>query len=207
MARRTTKAQAVMNSLSDSTDADSSSDDVSAPLSSVKREAAKARHVSLKEAATLLDRDRNTIMKWIDHGCPAVEKADRALGRPWVLDLAEVVRWLERRAADTAAEKSGDGSGKITEGEAKRRKMVAGMLTAETEAAELMRTVVRIGDVIDGVASDYNEIRGRLLSISDEVAASVETSLRAKVKEAVDTKVREALKALKVDRELDPGEG
>jgi hypothetical protein len=38
----------------------------SRPLSLAKREAAKVRYVSLKELATLLDRDRNTIAIWTD---------------------------------------------------------------------------------------------------------------------------------------------
>lgn len=55
---------------------------------------------------------------------PYVEKVDRDLGKAWSFDTAEVVRWLEKRAADTAAEKLGVSGldGKTSEEEAKRRR-------------------------------------------------------------------------------------
>jgi len=74
-------------------------------ISAARRAASKERYVSLKELASFLDRDRNTVSKWLDAGLPFVEKADRDLGKAWVFDTAEVVRWLEKRAADTTAEK------------------------------------------------------------------------------------------------------
>ncbi|MGQ2909204.1 MAG: hypothetical protein ACT6QU_14765 [Aliihoeflea sp.] len=69
--------------IEDETEISSASpDDVSAPLT--KREAAKARCVSLKQAAALINRDRNTLMKYLDQGMPFVEKADRARGVSWM---------------------------------------------------------------------------------------------------------------------------
>lgn len=203
MARRSRKRERVMKQLvGDEPEADTPGDD-SAPLSAAKREAAKSRHVSLKEAATLLDRDRNTITKWLDQGCPYVEKADRDLGKAWVLDLGEVVRWLEKRAADAAAEKLGAaGDGAISEEEAKRRRAVAQAIIAEVEAAETLRTVVRVSAVIERVASDYNEVRSRLMAVPDAIAGRVEQRVAERVREIADEQIRNALKALKADRDL-----
>lgn len=92
-------------------------DESSAPPSS-KREAERLRVVSVKQAATLLGRDRNTIQKWLDQGCPYLTKADRELGVSWELDLGDVVRWLEERAGAAAAAKFGDSEdGKMSEDE------------------------------------------------------------------------------------------
>ncbi|MGR9475937.1 hypothetical protein [Rhizobium leguminosarum] len=52
-------------------------DDAAPPPS--KREATKLRTVSVKQCSLLLNRDRNTIQKWLDQGCPFVTQADRNL--------------------------------------------------------------------------------------------------------------------------------
>ena len=107
MARRTRKSEEVMNALSDDAEQVSTPDEYSAPSTSSKRAAAKARHVSLKQLAELLDRDRNTIMKWAAQGCPFIEKGDRDVGRSWTFDLAEVVKWRDKVSAEYAVEKIG----------------------------------------------------------------------------------------------------
>jgi len=208
MARRTKKSQEMLDLLSGAEVPDSTPDKDSAPVSAARREAAKSRYVSLKEAASLLDRDRNTLTKWLDQGCPYVEKADRDLGRAWVLDLGEVVRWMEKRAADAAAEKLGAaGDGVTSEDEAKRRRAVAQAIIAEVEAAETLRTVVRISAVIDRVASDYNEIKSRMMAVPDAIAGRVEQRVSDSVRAIADEQVRNALKALKADRSLSPPDG
>lgn len=65
---------------------------------------ASRRHVSAKELSDLLGRDRGTISEWLEDGCPVVQRGMK--GVPHVFDLAEVVRWRERRAAEDAAEKA-----------------------------------------------------------------------------------------------------
>lgn len=103
------------------------------------RDSKRGRVMSLAEVSALLDRDRNTISKWLSQGCPAVTTANKATGQAWELDLAAVVRWLEQRAAAAVAEKfGGDGEGddsRITIDEAKRRRAIAEMQIAEIEAA------------------------------------------------------------------------
>lgn len=177
-------------------------------ISSSRRSAAKDRLVSLKELASFLDRDRNTVTKWLDHGLPYVEKADRDLGKAWSFDTAEVVRWLEKRAADAAAEKLGVSGldGKTSEEEAKRRRAVAAAIITELEAAEAVKTVVRISHVVDRIATDYGEIRSRLMMLPDAIAGRIDAKVAQKVREIADEQVRSALKALRVDREFQQAE-
>lgn len=164
-----------------------------------RRDAARGRQMSLSQAAAL-DRDRNTVSKWLDHGWPYVEKADRDTGRQWALDVAEVVRWLERRAGESTAEKLGAGpDGAVTEGEAKRRRAVAQAIIAEAEAAEIMGTLSRTSVMLDRVAADYAEVRGRLTGIGDTAAGQVERKVAKRVKEIVDEAVSGALAALRTD--------
>lgn len=167
--------------------------------SASRRTAAKDRLVSLKELASFLDRDRNTVSKWLDHGLPYVDKADRDLGKAWSFDTAEVVRWLEKRAADTTAEKLGDGAadGKTSEDEAKRRRAVALAVVAEIDMLERLHSVVPVSAVLDLWAKDYAEIKGRMMTIPDAVAGNVDPSISIKVRKIVDEHVRSILNDLK----------
>lgn len=140
-----------------------------------RREAANLRLVSVKQAATLLNRDRNTVQKWLDRGCPFVTKGDRALGIAWELDLADVVKWLEERAGENAAEKFASSTGgQVSEDEAKRRKALAQAVVAELDMLERLDTIVLKSDVLDLIAAYYGEIKSKLMSIADTVGARVD---------------------------------
>lgn len=60
------------------------------------------RHFSVNALSKILGRDRGTIMRWIDSGCPVAQRADKATGADWLLDISEVVKWLEAQAAAKA---------------------------------------------------------------------------------------------------------
>lgn len=199
MAKRSTRISRVMKPAAENQDAATTPGGGSSPI----RDGAKRRHVSLQEAAALLDRDRNTVKKWLEkEGCPYVQRADRDLGQAWVLDIADIVRWLEKRAADAAADKmSLDGEGRTSEDEAKRRRAVVQAIMAEIELAELLQAVVRISLVTDRVAADYAELRARLLGVPDAVAGHF-PAFAAEVKDKVDAQIRTALRALRQDRKL-----
>ncbi|SPL65761.1 terminase small subunit [Ochrobactrum soli] len=201
-------ADAVLKSANENNSA-LNSDDNFRNISASSREAVKDRLVSLKELSILLHRDRNTVSGWLNHGLPYVEKADRDLGKAWSFDTAEVVRWLEKRAADSAVEKLGvlGSDGKTSEEEAKRRRAVAAAIITELEAAEAVKTVVRVSHVVDRISADYSEIRSRLMSLPDAISVRVETKVAQKVREIADEQVRSALKALRVDRDFQQSEG
>ena len=169
-----------------------------------KKDSSSARLMSLQQVAQALDRDRNTVSKWISQGCPTVTQANADTGQAWQLDLAAVVRWLEERAAGAAAERLAPGTpeGAVTIEEAKRRKAVAEAVVAEIEAAEVLRTVVRWSTVADRVASDYAEVRARLSPLGDQISARLPRNSGAAAKPIVDEMVRNALASLRTDGEL-----
>lgn len=185
-------------------------EETSAPLdldsspSMTRREAAKQRHVSLKQCAILLNRDRNTVMKYLDQGMPSVEKADRERGVAWVLDLGEVVRWLEERAADNVTQRlNGGKEGQINEDEAKRRRAVAQAFTAELEYAESARIVARIHDMLDLVREDYSEISSRLKGVPDAIASRVDSKIAEKVRKIAYELINETLFTLAAPKQIE----
>jgi phage terminase Nu1 subunit (DNA packaging protein) len=205
VAKLTDKQKGVLNSLLNGEESVSSpvGDDESY-VSTAKREAAKARHVSMEQLALIIDRDTNTIRKWVNNEeLPFVMKADRDLGKAWVFDTAEVIRWMEKRAADAVAQKlGGSAEGMTTEAEAKRRRAIAQAITAEIELAELLQSIVRISVVAERVAADYAEMRSRLIGVSDAVAAKMDADHAALVKKEVADEINVALASLKYDRNL-----
>lgn len=175
---------------------------------SSRRDVTKSRQVSLKELAAILDRDRNTISKWLDAGLPFVEKAEVSIGKPWIFDTAEVVRWLENRAAETTAEKLGASiDGKMSEAEAKRLRAVSNAIIDGIAAAEDIKTVVRISYVRERVSADYAEIRSHLSALPDAISSRVVSKDAPKVKEIAEEQVRNMLKSLRADKEFQQADG
>lgn len=201
MARRTKKQEEVLDSLTGAPESVDTPDDDSTPQPAAKRAAAKARHVSLKQLAELLDRDRNTVMKWVSQGCPFVSKGDRDAGQAWVFDLAEVVKWRERVSAETAVEKIG--GQRQDEESLKLRKMSAGVIILENDAAESVRLVARVSAMLDLVRKDYVEITGVLRALPDAIASKVESKSQARVRSVADEQVRSALNSLKAEGEIE----
>lgn len=166
----------------------------SAPLASARSEA-KARHLSLQKLAAFLNRDRNTVQKYIDQGMPVIEKADRDRGISWVIDSAEAVRWLEERAATKIAEKIGDVRG-MSEDEAKAQTAVYKMISSSVAAAEDIRMVAKIQDMLDLMRQDYVELLLRLGAVPDTIAGKVDPKISAKVRAIAEEQIQSALKAL-----------
>ena len=204
MAARKRKPKEVLNDEAETPVPSAPPDDQSAPPLT-KRDEAKARCVSLKQAAALLNRDRNTLMKYLDHGMPFVEKADRDRGVSWVLDLADVVRWLEERAAKNVADRLSSGEG-MSEDQAKARTAVAKMLIAEADAAETIKLVAKVHDMIDLVRSDYTELRLRLMAVPDTLAGKVDSRIADKIRTVSSEQIRNALEALTADQDEDKGD-
>lgn len=178
------------------TDSFSIPPDDASPLTS-KREAAKLRTVSVKQCAALLNRDRNTIQKWLDQNCPYVTKADRNLGIAWELDIAEVVKWLEERAAKSVAEKFGDPNDKTSKEEGDRRKSVAAAVMAELDMLERLKSIVPVSSVLDLWSKDYNEVRAKVMSLPDILAVNVDPAIATAVRVLSDKHCRAVLDNLK----------
>lgn len=192
----------VLNSVADD-------EEISAPLPELaddsapppnRKDAAKLRLVSVKQAATLLNRDRNTIQKWLDQECPYVTKADRARGVAWQLDLAEVVKWLEERAANAASGKSGE---RITKEDADERRALANAVITETEMLERLHVVVPVSFVVDLMTRDYKEIKDRLMTIPTALAGRVDVSVAKQTQRIADEHIREVLGSLKARKGIE----
>lgn len=201
MAPRKTASSRVLKSKNSTPQPPASETEDSAPLASTRSEA-KARHMSLQKLAAFLNRDRNTVQKYIDQGMPVVEKADRERGISWVIDSAEAVRWLEERAATKVAEKIGDVRG-MSEDEAKAQTAVMKMISASVAAAEDIRMVAKIQDMLDLVRRDYAELRLRLIAIPDTLAGKVDAKISSKIRDVAEEQIKGALKALVADTEAD----
>jgi phage terminase Nu1 subunit (DNA packaging protein) len=165
-----------------------------------KESTSSPRHMSLMQCAQLLDRDRNTIQKWIRQGCPVVQAADRGRGQSWVLDLAAVVRWREEQAASVAAAGVKIDPEGMSKEEADRRRAVALAYMAELELEEERRAVVRVDQVLDVVAAEYAAVRAALESVPAKLAGRLvgqqdPNAIRAEVEDSL----RHALSSLKKD--------
>lgn len=194
MAPRKPASSGVLKSTNPTSQPPASPPEDSAPLASTRSEA-KARHMSLKQLAAFLNRDRNTVQKYIDQGMPVVEKADRDRGISWLIDSAEAVRWLEERAATKVTERLGDVRG-MSEDEAKAQTAIMKMISASVAAAEDIRMVAKIQDMLDLMRQDYVELLLRLGAIPDTIAGKVDPKISARVRAIADEQIQNALKAL-----------
>lgn len=201
MAPRKTASTRVLKSTNPTPQPPASPPEDSAPSTSARSEA-KSRHLSLQKLAAFLNRDRNTVQKYIDQGMPVVERADRDRGISWVIDSAEAVRWLEERAATKVTEKIGEARG-MSKDEADAQTAVYKMISASIAAAEDIRMVAKISDMLDVIRNDYVELRLTLKALPDVLAGKVDPKLSAKVRAVADEQVQEMLDALSGDVELD----
>jgi len=169
-----------------------------------RRDITKQRHVSLKQLAILINRDRNTIMKYLAEDMPYVEKADRDRGAQWVLDIGECVRWLEQRAAKNVTDKLGGGSSTLPSIDViEQRSKAAKMYTLETEAAEAIGVVARIHDILTLIKRDYSEMRIKLMAVSETVGSKFEDKIALKVKTAIAEQIEAALESLRADQDVE----
>ena len=179
-------------------DEPSSPQDDDVGTSSESRDVPECRRASLKEAAAILNVDRNTFAKWLDQDCPYLQRADRDRGVAWIVDIAAVVKWLQERAVASALAKyEGDGE-RVSEGEAKRRKLLAAAIIEEIEASRQLRTVVPMDYVFETLSKDYAEIRSLIAKIPDLIAANVESSIAAHVRKIADKQIRDVMETLQV---------
>jgi len=100
---------------------------------------ANPRHMSVNALASLLGRDRSTVMRWIRDDCPTVQRADKATKKDWLLDVALVVRWLEEQASNKA---SADMADDEPDGEEDAKELIR-LATMQLKLDELRRTVVK----------------------------------------------------------------
>lgn len=202
MAPRKSKNDPLLKSAESGSHPSLTIDEDSAPAGSA-RNSPNSRQMSLKQLAAFLNRDRNTVMKYLDQGMPSVEQADRDRGVAWVIDSADAVRWLEERAARNVAEKLGGDTKSVTKDEAERRDWVARMVIREKDAAESVGMVAKISAMLDLIRKDYTELRLRLLAVPDTLAGKVDPKISAKVRDVAEEQIRQALNSLVAEAEVE----
>lgn len=162
------------------------------------------RVYSVVEASALIGIHRNTLTAWLKDGCPAERKANAELGIAWEVHLPDVIEWMAQRRVE-AAVSSLDGGEKVSEDEARRRRVLAQAIQEEIKADEALRRVVQIADVCDRVASEYAAVRSHLQAVGSKVAGKAATLTSApEIQGLVDDAIREALEAMQYDRSLGP---
>ncbi|MRI57711.1 Terminase small subunit (DNA packaging protein Nu1) [Methylobacterium sp. DB1607] len=140
---------------------------------------------SQKRIAALLDVHRNTVAKWIDEGCPVVQRADRDRGIEWELSLPEIVEWRISRSVQSAVAGYQGDAGLITKEEADRRRAVANAITAEISADEALRSVVSRHDAVADMATFCQVLKTGLANMAAKVAARATTMTNASEIEAM----------------------
>jgi phage terminase Nu1 subunit (DNA packaging protein) len=157
------------------------------------------RVVTLKRLSELLGRDRNTVMKWTaEPDFPSVSRPGTK-GGEWQLDLSDVVRWLERRAAAEAADASASLDGDVSLDQMKKRKLYQEIIRSTAENAEYLNQLARWTTVTEQVAKEYGEVRSRLMLFPNRFATRCPEELRSLAKKLADEAVRSALDSLKLD--------
>jgi terminase small subunit / prophage DNA-packing protein len=140
---------------------------------------------SLMRVAALLDVHRNTVSKWIDEGCPVIQRADRDRGIEWELALPEVVEWrISRSVQNAVAGYQGDAA-QITKDEADRRRAVANAITAEISADEALGAVVARADAETDLATFCQVLKTGLSNTASKIAARAATMTSAAEIEAM----------------------
>lgn len=140
---------------------------------------------SQKRIAALLEVHRNTVAKWIDEGCPVVQRADRDRGIEWELSLPEIVEWRISRSVQSAVAGYQGDAGLITKEEADRRRAVANAITAEISADEALRSVVSRHDAVADMATFCQVLKTGLANMAAKVAARATTMTNASEIEAM----------------------
>lgn len=148
---------------------------------------------SVSEMSALLGVHRNTVSKWLQQGCPFVEKANRDTGKEWALSLPDVVEWQRNKAVEAAV---GD-TAKLDVDEARRRKIAAEAALAELDLAERRGHVVRVDVVMQAIGDQLSNCRAKLLALPTKAAPlMVPLDDVLECRDVLDSLVREALDEL-----------
>ena len=130
---------------------------------------------SLIQAAATLGISRNTLAGWLDKGCPAERRADRARGVEWELSIPSIFEWRTDTLVREAVARYNSEDGHVTKDEADRRRAVAMAITAEVEADTMLRDVVARSDAEACMAEFCQVIRAGLDNASAKIAGRAVT--------------------------------
>ncbi|PIU06620.1 MULTISPECIES: hypothetical protein [unclassified Methylobacterium] len=168
-----------------------------------------ARVFSASAIATMLDVNRGTITRWINDGMPTAKEPVRD-GEAYEIDIAEAVRWLQKRAmADAVADGKESTAGLAgytpkdggeTYEEARTRKERANANSAESDAeikavaaAERKRSVAPVSLMLDRIQQENVKLGTALSGIGRDVEARLLKAEPERIGKAVDAAIQKAL--------------
>lgn len=141
-----------------------------------------------------------TVDAWVRNGCPGV-KTGSGKGGGWEFDTADVMRWLQKRAADDA------GGGEVADENAlKRRRMAVTLKADELSLARDMGLVAPIEDFERTQAKVFAMLRQGIMTVPARVAMSlVGEKSETRIKQVITSALTEALtKVAEIDFDLVP---
>lgn len=140
----------------------------------------RQRQVSLTQLEALLGKARGTVNGWITrkvNPCPVVRRTDRARGVTWLFDVADVVTWLEDRAAESAAARFAhltlEGAAGESQEEAERLLAWTRYWLEDLRLQADRGEVVRVDAVVTAVAGEYADLRQALESLPNKLAVEL----------------------------------
>jgi len=154
------------------------------------------RTYSLTETAAILERDRNTLAKWLAQDCPAVTRADRSRGVEWALRIRDIVQWLVDRAVADAVAAAGGDPNRISKDEADRRRALAQAVAEEVGTAQLLGDVINRHEAAADIAAFAVALRAGLANLSGKVAGrAAAMTVPAEIEVFIETELNKAFSA------------
>jgi phage terminase Nu1 subunit (DNA packaging protein) len=148
------------------------------------------KKVSQSECALVFGVHRNTLSNWVKQGCPFDQKANKALGKDWILDTATVAQWREGLAVKNTV---GDLTA-VSEDELKRRKLAAETGTLELALAKLKGEVGLISEFEKTSQNMAIGISACMLLVPGRCSAQIAGMTdETEIKKIVDDEIRLAL--------------
>ncbi|MFX0543174.1 hypothetical protein ACEWPM_015780 [Roseovarius sp. S4756] len=149
-----------------------------------KKSPTDPRRCSLAEAEKWLGVSRQTLVKWLDRGAPAVERPE-AKGKLAIVSVPDLYKWSLERSVDEAEarlKEQIDNMGidaeadpsRMPKEEADRRKAVPEALRSELRLANDAGNLVPIEDVGPAVALHLAPVRERLMGLHKELPEKLE---------------------------------
>ena len=149
----------------------------------------KGKEVSQTECAQFFGVHRNTVAAWLKKDCPYIQKANKRVGKDWILDTAKVAQWREEKAVLNALGDLPD-----DDDELKTRKLKAETSILEIEAAKKRGEVGTIEEFEKQWRDIMIAISTRMLLIPSRVSLHLTgVNSETEIASIIDEEIRQGL--------------
>lgn len=152
--------------------------------------------LSLIEITKLFGTSSTTILEWVKNGMPSLGGGK---GRAYKFDSAACLKWKVQRETDRVREQFAhhfeDGTD-MSIAEAKRRKEVAGALSAELGLAKEREQVANIDDLMENFTAALVNVRAKLVSMPARLSGILSHKDDDEVSELLDDEIKDILDEL-----------